>query len=324
MEIVMKRCLAVLLAVLACATAAGQPAGNGSSVPLVILVGGPPGTPGDVVARAISGQLGTELGQPVVVENKPGAAGTVALAAVARSKPDGNLLGVLALQSAVAPALIKSLPYDAARDLVAVRQLSFANNLLVVRSDSPFLSLDDLLKAGRLSALTYASGGIGTPAHLAAELFAHEARVQLQHVPFNGAVAGVTALLGGHVQMMFATAPAVAALVQSGKLRALAATSPERSPLTPAVATLAESGLGGATVRDWHGLVVAAGTSPARIAQIAAAAGRALASEQTQQRLSAAGLDVATASGPVEFRIWIRTETERWATVVQRARISLQ
>ena len=320
----MNRCLAVLLAVLAGATAAAQPAGSASPVPLVILVGGPPGTPGDVVARAISGALATELGQPVVVENRPGAAGTVALAAVSRSKPDGNLLGVLALQSAVAPALIKPLPYDASRDLVAVRQLSFANNLLVVRSDSPFLSLDDLLKAGHGAALTYASGGIGTPAHLAAELFAHEARVQLQHVPFNGGVAGVTALLGGHVQMMFATAPAVAPLVQSGKLRALAATSPERSPLAPAVPTLAESGLGAATVRDWHGLVAPAGTAPERVAQIAAAAGRALGSEPVRQRLGAAGLDAATVSGPVEFGTWIRAETHRWATVVQRAGISLQ
>lgn len=324
MEIIVKRLFAVVLVALACAAVWAQPVARPSPVPLVILVGGPPGTPGDVVARAISGPLGTELGQPVVVENRPGAAGTVALAAVARSKPDGNLLGVLALQSAVAPALIKSLPYDAGRDLVAVRQLSFANNLLVVRSDSPFQSLDDLLTAARAGALTYASGGIGTPAHLAAELFAHEAQAQLRHVPFNGAVAGVTAVLGGHVQMMFASAPAVAPLVQSGKLRALAATSPERSPLAPTVVTLAESGLGVATVRDWHGLVARSGTAPERIAQIAAAAGRALASEPVRQRLGSAGLEAATGSGPVEFKTWIGTEMDRWATVVQRAGISLQ
>ncbi len=324
LEIIVNRLFAVLLVVFANATVSAEPAASLAPVPLVILVGGPPGTPGDVVARAISGPLGAELGQPVVVENRPGAAGTVALAAVARSKPDGNLLGVLALQSAVAPALIKSLPYDASRDLVAVRQLSFASNLLVVRADAPLRSLDDLLAAAHTGAFTYASGGIGTPAHLAAELFAHEAKVQLRHVPFNGAVAGVTALLGGHVQLMFASAPAVAALVQSGRLRALAATSPERSPLAPAVATLAERGLGAATVRDWHGLIAPRGTPPERIAQIATAAGRALASGQVRQRLAVAGLDAATESGPVEFMNWIRTETDRWAAVVHRAGISLQ
>ena len=319
----MKAILAAVFGILACGLAAAQPAAS-ASPPLVIVVGGPPGTPGDVVARAISGPMAVELGQPVVVENRPGAAGTVALAQVARARPDGNVLGVLALQSAVAPALLKSMPYDAARDLLPARQLSWVNNLLVVRADAPFSSLEDVLKAGRSQALTYASGGNGTPAHLAGELFAHEARVQLKHVPFNGAVAGVTAVLGGHVQMMFATTPAVAQLVQSGKLRALAVTSPERLPLAPSVATLAEGGVPAATVQDWHGLVAPAGTPPQRIAQIAAAAGTALASDAVRQRLAAAGIDPANGSGPVEFGAWVKRETERWQAVVQRAGISLQ
>lgn len=320
----MKRCLAVLLSMLACTLAAAQPATGASAAPLVILVGGPPGTPGDVVARAISVPLGVELGQPVVVENRPGAAGTVALSAVARARADGNLLGVLALQPAVAPALIKSLSYDTARDLLPVRQLSSVNNLLVVRADSPWFSLDDLLKAGRAGMLTYASGGNGTPAHLAAELFANESQVRLQHVPFGGAVAGVNAVLGGHVQMMFATTPAVAGLVQAGKLRALAATSPQRLPLAPEVATLTERGLAAATVRDWHGLVAPAGTPRERIAQVAAAVGRVLASEAVRQRLLAAGLEPVASSGPAEFGEWVASETARWGELVQRAGISLQ
>lgn len=320
----MKRCLAVLFSLFACTVAAAQPATGASPAPLLILVGGPPGTPGDVVARAISVPLGVELGQAVVVENRPGAAGTVALSAVARARADGNVLGVLALQSAVAPALIKSLPYDTARDLLPVRQLSSVTNLLVVRADSPLHSLDDLLKAGRAGMLTYASGGNGTPAHLAAELFAQEARVQLQHVPFGGAVAGVNAVLGGHVQMMFATTPAVAGLVQAGKLRALAATSPQRLPLAPEVATLAERGLAAATVRDWHGLVAPAGTPRERIAQVAAAAGRVLATEAVRQRLLAAGLEPVASSGPAEFGEWVGSESARWGALVQRAGISLQ
>ncbi|HEY0824476.1 MAG TPA: tripartite tricarboxylate transporter substrate-binding protein [Ramlibacter sp.] len=323
----MKRCLSLLLGVLACGIAAAQPAAPAppaQGAPLVILVGGPPGTPGDVVARAISGPLGAELGQPVVVENRPGAAGTVALAAVARARGDGNVLGVLALQSAVAPALIRSLPYDTQRDLVPVRQLSSVGNLLVVRADSPFQTLEDLLRAGRAGTLTYASGGNGTPAHLAAELFAHEARAKLQHVPFNGAVAGVTAVLGGHVQMMFATAPAAAPLVQSGRLRAIAASSGQRLAVAPSVPTFAEGGLAAVTVRDWHGLVAPAGAPPERVAQVAAAAGRALSSDAVRARLEAAGLEPATVSGPGEFGAWVRAEMERWAAVVHRAGISLQ
>lgn len=320
----MKRRLAACLSALACTLALAQPTASPSTAPLVILVGGPPGTPGDVVARALSTPLGLELGQPVVVENRPGAAGTVALAAVARARPDGNTLGVLALQSAVAPALVKTMPYDTAGDLLPVRQLTSVSNLLVVRAESPWASLDDVLKAGREGSLTYASGGNGTPAHLAGELFGHEARVRLQHVPFSGAVAGVTAVLGGHVQMMFATTPAAAPLVQSGRLRALAVTSPERLPIAPTLRTLAESGLAAATVQDWHGLVAPAGTSPERVAQIDAAASRVLASDAVRQRLAAAGLDVVNRSGPTDFRNWVRAEMERWGVVVRRAGITLQ
>lgn len=321
----MKQCLAACLAALACTFAAAQPAASPpTSSPLVIMVGGPPGTPGDVVARTLSTPLGLELGQPVIVENRPGAAGTVALGAVARARPDGNTLGVLALQSAVAPALVKTVPYNTAADLLPIRQLTSVSNLLVVRTESPWTSLDDVLKAGREGTLTYASGGNGTPAHLAGELFGHEARVRLQHVPFNGAVAGVTAVLGGHVQMMFATAPAVAPLVQSGRLRALATTSPVRLPVAPMLRTLAESGMAAATVQDWHGLVAPAGTPPERVAQIDAATAKVLASDAVRQRLAAAGLDVVNASGPKEFANWLRSEMERWGVVVRRAGITLQ
>jgi tripartite-type tricarboxylate transporter receptor subunit TctC len=191
----------IALCVLCCAWlgAAAQPAAPTSSTPLVIVTGAAAGTPGDVVARAIAGPLALELGQPVVVENRPGAIGTVAIAAVARARPDGQLLGIFGLPAAVAPALLRSVPYDSVRDLAPVRQLSTVSNVLVVRADAPFASVDDLLAAARKAPLTYASGGNGTPAHLAGELLAQTLGLQLQHVPFNGAVAGVTAVVGGHV-----------------------------------------------------------------------------------------------------------------------------
>jgi len=320
----MKRRTAILVGAAVCARAYGQPLASSSNAPLVILVGGPPGTPGDLVSRTISGPLGAVLGQSVVVENRPGAAGSVALTAVTRGKPDGNLLGLMGLQSAVAPALIKALPYDTSRDLSAVRQLTSVNNVLVVSSGSALRTLDDVLALGRQSTLTYASGGNATPAHLAAELFAQESRVQLRHVPFNGAVAGVTALLGGHVQLMFATVPAVAAQVQAGKLRALATSSQDRLALLPSVPTLAELGWPAAIMRDWHGLVAPAGVPADRIQQIAEAAGKVLAQEDVRARLGAQGIEPVRSSGPEQFRGLIGRETELWTGIVKRAGITLQ
>lgn len=301
-----------------------QSASVPAGAPLVVIVGGPPGTPGDLLMRTISGPLAAELRQPVVIENRPGAAGTVALSAVARGRRDGNLLGVMALQSAVAPALIKFMPYDTLRDLSPVRQLTAVNNVLVVRSDSPFRTLDDLLRAARDHELTYASGGNATPAHLAAALFAHESRGRLLHVPFSGAVAGVTALLGGHVQLMFATISAVASQVQSGKLRALATSSQERLALMPDVPTLAELGHAKSVMRDWHGLVSPAGVSADRIRLLSDGLGKVLTQTLVQERIAAQGFEPVRNSGPGEFREWIEREALLWSGIVQRAGISLQ
>jgi tripartite-type tricarboxylate transporter receptor subunit TctC len=319
----MKNWILAALVALACAAALAQ-SGPAGPAPLVLVVGGPAGNPGDLLLRSLSAPLSGELGQPVVIENKPGAAGTIALAAVARSRPDGNVLGLLALQSAVAPSLIKSLPYDTRRDLLPVRQLSWVTNVLVVAADSPLQSLEDVLQRSRGEPLTFASGGNGTPAHLAAELFAHEAGVQLRHVPFNGAMAGVNAVLGGHVQLMFATAPSVTGLLQAGKLRALASVGPGRLPWLPATPTLAESGLPGATMRDWHGLVAPAGTPMARVERIARALDKVLAAEAVRQAIAGAGLEPVVVSTPEEFKTLVTREVGRWGEVVRRAGISLQ
>jgi tripartite-type tricarboxylate transporter receptor subunit TctC len=296
----MNKWMTAALLVLACSLGFAQP-GTGTA-PLVLVVGGPPGNPGDLLLRTLSAPLAAELGQPVVVENRPGAAGTIGLAAVARARADGNVLGLLALQSAAAPALIKSLPYDTLRDLVPVRQLSWVSNVLVVTPDSPLQSLQDVIRAGRSAPLTFASGGNGTPAHLAAELFAQEAGVKIQHVPFNGAMAGVNALGGGHVQLMFANVASVAGLVQAGKLRAI----------------------GAADVRDWHGLVAPAGTPQERIDRIASALDKVLAAEAVRHRLTAAGFEPVTKSTPEEFKVLVTTEVARWGDLVRRAGISLQ
>jgi tripartite-type tricarboxylate transporter receptor subunit TctC len=323
-ETEMRRRMLLLAGMAASAKSIAQVTGGSAGVPLIVLVGGPPGTPGDLLARTLADPLAAELKQPVVVENRPGAAGTVAMSTVARGKPDGQLLGLMGLQSAVAPALIKSMPYDTGRDLVPVRQLTTVNNVLVVHSDSPWRTLDDLLAAGHNGALTYASGGNATPAHLAAELFAQESRLSLRHIPFNGATAGITALLGGHVQLMFATVPAAATQLQAGRLRALATSSRDRIALLPAVPTVAELGWPGAVMHDWHGLVAPVGTNAERVRQLSDAATKVLTQDGVRQRLAAQGLEPVGASGPQEFKRWIDHETELWSGIVLRAGISLQ
>ncbi len=317
----LQRCFSALLLSFG-AVAFGQ-APSSASAPLAIYVGSPPGTPGDSAARILSGPLGAELGRPVVVENRPGAIGTIALAAVARGRPDGSVLGVLGLQAVVAQHLLTAMPYDTLRDLAPVGQVSSVSNVLVVKADGPLAKLDDVLAASRQRQLSYASGGNGTPAHLAADLFRQSLRLDLQHVPFTGAVAGVNAVIGGHVDLMFATAPAVLGAINSGKLRPLAVSAASRIPALPDVPTLAELGHAGLSVRDWHGLVAPFQTPPEVLAAIGTALQKVLATPAVREKLAAAGLESSRTVGPDEFRTLIRTESTRWADVVRSAGIKI-
>lgn len=286
-----------------------------------LITGAPPGTPGDVAARAIIDPLALRLGQPVVVENRAGAINTIALAAVARAEPDGHTLGVLGMPSTVAPSLLPTMPYDTARDLAPVRQLSWVSNVLVVRPSSPATSVADLVAAARArpGAMTYASGGNGTPAHLAAALFSQSAGVELRHVPYKGVVAGVAAVMGEQVDLMIAVAPAVLGQIRGGKLRPLATPAPARMSALPDVPTLAELGFA-VDVRDWHGIVAPAGTPTPVIARIEAALGEVLARADVKERLARVGLEPAE-SGADAFGVLIRTELQKWRRVVTDAGI---
>ena len=291
------------------------------SKPVRLIAGAPPGTPGDVVARIISEPLSAALGQPVVIENRPGAIGTIALGAVSKAAADGHTLGAITMPQTIAPHLLPKLPYEIASDLAPVRQLAWVSNVLVVRPSAPFRSVAELVAAAkaRPQSLTFASGGNGTPAHVAGELFGLNAAIEMRHVPFNGAVAGVAAVMGEQVDMMFAIAPAVIPHLKAGKLRALATPAPSRLPALPDLPTLAELGYA-VDVRDWTGIVAPARTPKPVIRRLESAIATVLAKHEVKQRLAAAGFEPAESSADA-FGKLIRTELQKWGKVVNQAKI---
>ena len=289
-----------------------------------IITGSPAGTPGDVLGRALAGPLGALLGRMVIVENKPGAIGTVALAAVARSRPDGSTMGVLSLLTTVAPHLLAKPAADPLRDVLPLRQLAWWGNVLVVQAEGPYRSLDRLITAARGGSVAYASGGNGTPAHLAAELFRQSLGLDLRHIPFQGAVGGVNAVIGGHVAMMFATTSAVVGPLAAGKLHALAVSTPRRMRALTEVPTLAELGHPDVAFEDWLGLALAPATPVEVQAKLIAAVTQALAAPEVQARLATLGFETATAADSASFAALVQSESARWGGVIRKAGILVQ
>jgi tripartite-type tricarboxylate transporter receptor subunit TctC len=308
-----------MVLLLAAASAAAQP--DYPTKPVRMITGAPPGTPADVIVRIIAEPLGAVLGQPLVIENRPGAINTIGLGAVAKANPDGHTLGTMTMPSTLAPHLLSRIPFDTARDLAPVRQLAWVSNVLVVRPAAPFTSVRELVAVAkaRPQMLTFASGGNGTPAHVSGELFRLTAAIEMRHVPFKGAVAGVAAVMGEQVDMMFAIAPAVIPHLKAGKLRALATPAPARLPALPELPTLSELGYP-VDVRDWVGIVAPADTPKRVIARLESAIATVLGQKQVQGRLAAAGFEPAESSADA-FGALIRAELQKWGRVVQQAGI---
>lgn len=312
------RCFLILL------LAAAAPAAAQSDYPIKpvrVITGAPVGTPADVAVRILAEPLGALLGQPVIVENRPGAIGTIGLSAVVKASADGHTLGTFTMPSTVAQSLLQKMPYDTVRDFAPVRQLAWVSNVLVVRPAAPFASVRELVDAAksRPQQLTFASGGNGTPAHVSGELFRLAAAIEMRHVPFNGAIAGVAAVMGEQVDMMFAIAPAVIGHIQAGRLRALATPAPSRLPALPELPTLAELGYA-VDVRDWTGIVAPAATPKLVIARLESALSAVLAQKEVKGRLAAAGFEPAESSADA-FGALIRAEVQKWARVVTEAGI---
>jgi tripartite-type tricarboxylate transporter receptor subunit TctC len=285
----------------------------------------PPGGGVDITARAIAQELAAQLGQPVIVENKPGAGGNVAAAEVARSAPDGHtLLLTLNALHAISPHLYASLPFDAMKDFSFITPLVSFNNVLVVGPGFPARSVADLIAQAKRAPgkLSFASSGNGTNLHLTGELFKSMAGVDLVHVPYKGSAPALTDLMGGAVAMMFDTIPSALAHVKSGKLRALGVTGAKRSPVLPDVPTIAEAGLPGFEVVSWYGLV-----APARLPQevarrLNAEATKAANGKEFRGRMEPLGFDIVTAA-PEKMAEMLAADSARWAPLIKAAGITI-
>jgi tripartite-type tricarboxylate transporter receptor subunit TctC len=313
---------AVLVSILLAASpASAQPGYPAKAVRLIVP--STPGSPPDVMARVMAERLAPALGQPVVVENRFGAMGTIGLNAVAKAAPDGHTLGMMALPFALGPLLLGHAPYQTSTDLATVGQVAWSSQILVVRMSLPVSSVAELIAFARANpgAVTYASAGNGTPGHLAGELLKLRAGVDIRHVPFKGTQGGVTALLGEQVEMNFAATVAVAAHIRAGKLRALATLTPRRVPSFAEVPTLEETGFPGFHLRDWLGIVTAAGTPRAAVAVLEGEIARMLAAPDMRQRLGALGMEPPEDLGAERFGALLRSEVERWGELIKDAGI---
>jgi len=265
--------------------------------------------------------MSTELGQQIIIDNKPGAGTIIGTDAVAKSAPDGYNIVIATFAHAVNPSLQPKLPYAQDKAFAPVTLIAKGPNVLVVRADSPYKSVKDIIDAARTKpgTLTYASQGNGTSAHLAGEMFTNLAKVQMIHVPYRGAGPAITDLLGGQVDMIFGTAAAVSPFVQSGKLRAIAVTSPQPSPSLKGIPTIAAT-VPGYAVESWYGLYVPAGTPPDVIQKLNAAAKKAARGPEFAKRIEQEGLEV-TASDPAELDRYVKAEEVRWRKVVKENNI---
>jgi len=289
--------------------------------PIRLVVPFAPGGGTDTIARTLAAGMSTELGKQIIIDNKPGAGTILGTDAVAKSAPDGYNIVIATFAHAVNPSLVAKLPYPQDKAFAPITLIGKGPNVLVVRADSPYKTVKDIIDAARAKpgTLTYASQGNGTSAHLAGEMLTNLAKVQMTHVPYRGAGPAITDLMGGQVDMIFGTAAAVSPFVQSGKLRAIAVTSPQPSPSMKGIPTIAAT-VPGYAVESWYGLYAPAGTPPDVIQKLSAAAKKAARSPEFAKRIEQEGLEV-TATDPAELDRYVKAEEVRWRKIVKENNI---
>ncbi|TMG74290.1 MAG: tripartite tricarboxylate transporter substrate binding protein [Betaproteobacteria bacterium] len=293
------------------------------SRPVRLVVPFAAGGPNDVIARLVGGRLSDALGQPILVENRPGAGGNVGTDFVAKAPADGYTLLSAGPGSLIINPLLGSAPYDTARDFAPVSLMASAPNVLVVHPSLPARSVRELIELARARPhqLNYASGGPGSTPHLSGALFAVMAGIDIVHVPYKGTGPASADLLGGQVQMAFFGIPPLLPHIKSGKLRALAVTGARRSPELPEVPTVHEAALPGYEVSPWYGLLAPAGTPRVIVERLNAEVTKIVRSPEMKGKLASQGAEPAGGT-PEDYAAAIRADTATWARVVKEARLS--
>ncbi len=312
----------LILAALAAVLCSAAQAQSFPSKPIKILVGFAPGGAMDIVARTVGQKISESVGQPVVVDNKPGAGSNIAIRALIESPADGYTVMLVANGLAANPALYQPAPFDPERDVVPVALVARLPVVIAVNAKSELTSLAKLVEAAkaRPGTVPYATPGSGSTPHLAVELFAHAAGITLQHVPYKGGAPAINDVLGGQLPLVAVNAIEVLPHVKAGRLRVLAALSAERVSTLPEAPTIAESGYPGFEASVWHAFIAPRGTPPAVVEKLSAEVRKALASPDVKQRLAGLGAEVSPA-GPSELGALVRKETERYGKVIQETGI---
>jgi tripartite-type tricarboxylate transporter receptor subunit TctC len=302
--------------------AANAPAQDYPTRPIHMIVPYPPGGGTDIVARVITEPLGQALGQPIVIDNRGGAAGNVGTEAAARATPDGYTVLFTLSSHTINPKLYTKLPFDVERDFVPIGLAANIPQILVANPSLPANNVQELIAYAKANPgkLNFASVGTGSPGHIAGELFKLKAGVDMVHVPYKGGGPAVTDTLGGQVQLLFVSMPAAWQHVKTGKLKAFAVTSDKRSVVAPDIPTLTEAGVPDCVVNSWYGALVPAKTPPAAVAKLSAALAKVVQSSDVKERLLLQGAE-ATTSTPQEFDALIHDELAKWEYVIRAAKI---
>ena len=291
--------------------------------PLRLVVTVPPGGAADFIARLVGAKLAESLGQPVIVENRGGAGGTIAADAVAKAPADGyTLLQNSITTHGVGPHLYAKLPYDPVKDFAPVSGLALLPLIMAVNADVPAKTVQDLVGYSKTNPVNFASSGNGGAPHMAAELFKSVTGAAITHVPYKGSGPAVADLVGGRVQVMFDAAPSLIQHVRAGKLRVLAAASPQRNRLLPEVPTFAELGHPRVAVSLWYGLLAPAGTPRPILERLNRETTNALESAEVRDKLQAQGAEPMP-STPEGFAAFMEEERAKWAPVIKQAGVKL-
>jgi tripartite-type tricarboxylate transporter receptor subunit TctC len=307
--------------VIAATLASPAPAQEFPTRPITLIVPYAAGGGNDVMARIVADKMAAALGQPIVVENRGGAGGSIATRAVAHAPADGYTLGLGGTGTlAIDPTLYPNVGYDPRKDFAPIGLIATSALVVLVHPSVPAKTIPELIALAKREdgKLTYASAGIGSGIHLGAELFAYMAGVKLTHIPYKGSAPALTDLLGGHVSIYFSSLPPAIGLVQDGKVRALAVTGPERSKIFPDLPTVAEAALPGYAAVLHYGIVAPAGTPKPVVAKLAAALRVAIASPDVASKIAADGAEVMGMS-PEEYAADIDREEAKWSEVVRRS-----